>query len=582
MSRLRPSSPRSASRVLPALLAAGAVGAATFLLGADAPPAKKALTLEAVSGPFGAFAARRPGPSLAGREDVHLRRLRRVREGCEERPLGGGRRHGEEDEAPRRDPSRRRRPGGQAADAPRGRSRLEPEGDARSSRRERTTSGSTSSGRRPPAASRTTPPRRGTRPSPPTGRASPSSRGTTSGPSTSRPGRRPASRRTGSATVLNGTLDWVYEEELAHRNGGRSFEWSPDSTAIAYLRLDQSRVPEYPIVDFLPTNGKLAPQRYPCPGRPERGPVGPRRHGDRPGREARGGGQPRPGGARQPRPELHRGREAAVSFTKMDRSQTSIDASLLSARRDDPQAPPDGDRPGLDQLARAAALPPRRVGVPVAVGAERLPPLLPVRDGRDAPGRRDEGTVDDRPATTRSTPGAGRSSSSATGADPRERHVYRVRLDGTGLTRLTSEKGTHQASSCARRALLLDTFSSVDLPPSDVLRGRDGTRGPGRLRARRAWLADYALATDRAGLLHGRGRDPLLHAARQARRLRPIEEVPGRRLRLRRAARSGGQERGRVLRSAFDQLLRVEGASSSARWTTAAPGGAGTRSSHRS
>ncbi|HMM34748.1 MAG TPA: DPP IV N-terminal domain-containing protein, partial [Thermoanaerobaculia bacterium] len=36
----------------------------------------------------------------------------------------------------------------------------------------------------------------------------------------------------GSATVLNGRLDWVYEEELAGRNGGRAYEWAPDSSAI--------------------------------------------------------------------------------------------------------------------------------------------------------------------------------------------------------------------------------------------------------------------------------------------------------------------------------------------------------------
>ena len=39
----------------------------------------------------------------------------------------------------------------------------------------------------------------------------------------------------GSDTLINGTFDWVYEEELFLRNG---FRWSPDSQLIAYWQLD--------------------------------------------------------------------------------------------------------------------------------------------------------------------------------------------------------------------------------------------------------------------------------------------------------------------------------------------------------
>jgi len=55
----------------------------------------------------------------------------------------------------------------------------------------------------------------------------------------------------GSDNLLNGKLDWVYEEELASRSG-QAFLWSPDSKKVAYLQLDQSRVPTFPIVDFVP------------------------------------------------------------------------------------------------------------------------------------------------------------------------------------------------------------------------------------------------------------------------------------------------------------------------------------------
>ncbi len=43
----------------------------------------------------------------------------------------------------------------------------------------------------------------------------------------------------GSATTINGTSDWVYEEELGVRDG---FRWSPDSRRIAYWQFDTTGV----------------------------------------------------------------------------------------------------------------------------------------------------------------------------------------------------------------------------------------------------------------------------------------------------------------------------------------------------
>ena len=50
----------------------------------------------------------------------------------------------------------------------------------------------------------------------------------------------------GSATLINGTFDWVYEEELHLRNG---FRWSPDSQSIAYWHLDSAGVKEHHITN---------------------------------------------------------------------------------------------------------------------------------------------------------------------------------------------------------------------------------------------------------------------------------------------------------------------------------------------
>ena len=101
----------------------------------------------------------------------------------------------------------------------------------------------------------------------PTAAGWPSSAAATSSSSTWRPAGKPGSPQGGSETLLNGKLDWVYEEELASRSG-QAFVWSPDSKAIAYLQLDQTRVPTFPIVDFLPVRNEVEWQRYPKAGAP--------------------------------------------------------------------------------------------------------------------------------------------------------------------------------------------------------------------------------------------------------------------------------------------------------------------------
>ena len=46
----------------------------------------------------------------------------------------------------------------------------------------------------------------------------------------------------GTKRLINGTFDWVYEEEFDCRDG---FRWSPDSHAIAYWQLDASKIKNY-------------------------------------------------------------------------------------------------------------------------------------------------------------------------------------------------------------------------------------------------------------------------------------------------------------------------------------------------
>jgi dipeptidyl-peptidase-4 len=71
--------------------------------------------------------------------------------------------------------------------------------------------------------------------------------------------------RDGSDTLLNGTLSWVYWEELFNRSD-RGYVWSPDSSAIAYLQSDESGVGEMHYVDFEPYLPRLITQRHAKPG----------------------------------------------------------------------------------------------------------------------------------------------------------------------------------------------------------------------------------------------------------------------------------------------------------------------------
>lgn len=67
----------------------------------------------------------------------------------------------------------------------------------------------------------------------------------------------------GGENIINGTTDWVYEEELDLRD---AFRWSPDGSRIAYWRFDQSPVRTYWLVDHLPLYPELTGIRYPKAG----------------------------------------------------------------------------------------------------------------------------------------------------------------------------------------------------------------------------------------------------------------------------------------------------------------------------
>lgn len=66
---------------------------------------------------------------------------------------------------------------------------------------------------------------------------------------------------TGTASLFNGVPDWVYEEEVFGND--YSLWWSPDSSKIAFLRLDETAVDEYHFPIYNPTDDAHSVIPYP-------------------------------------------------------------------------------------------------------------------------------------------------------------------------------------------------------------------------------------------------------------------------------------------------------------------------------
>jgi len=67
----------------------------------------------------------------------------------------------------------------------------------------------------------------------------------------------------GTEEVRKGELDWVYPEELDLKT---AYWWSPDSTKIAFLQMDERKVSKYHLVDFTSYEGEAEEERYPVAG----------------------------------------------------------------------------------------------------------------------------------------------------------------------------------------------------------------------------------------------------------------------------------------------------------------------------
>ncbi len=328
----------------------------------------------------------------------------------------------------------------------------------------------------------------------------------------------------GSETLLNGRLDCVYEEELASRSA-QAFVWSPDSRAIAYLQVDQARVPTFPIVDFLPVRNEVFWQRYPKAGMANAvvrlGVVGI-------------GGNGLAGPERlvslQPDdlyllPQLGWTPDSRqVAYQQLNRAQNELELRLLPVPSG-PGEPLGTPRAVLSERSQTWL---NTFGAPRFLKDGRRFLWLSERDGFahvylcDLEGAcravtRGPWVVDAQVSFTGMGGGlvlderSGFLYFTATEKDPRERHLYRVRLDGTGRTRLTREDGTHRVLVAPDGRFYADSWSDTATPPRVWLTTQDGTRRhlieenahPPLLDFERASL-EWALLTAKDGTpLHG-------------------------------------------------------------------------------
>jgi dipeptidyl-peptidase 4 len=77
---------------------------------------------------------------------------------------------------------------------------------------------------------------------------------------------RRALTKDGTRHLINGTFDWVYEEEFGCRDG---FRWSPDSKSIAYWQIDANKIRDFLMIDNTDSLYSFTvPVEYPLAGEP--------------------------------------------------------------------------------------------------------------------------------------------------------------------------------------------------------------------------------------------------------------------------------------------------------------------------
>jgi len=285
----------------------------------------------------------------------------------------------------------------------------------------------------------------------------------------------------GSPTLLNGTLSWVYWEEVHGREDIATW-WAPDASALAFLQTDQSMVSEALFPGFDPEEHNVERQRYPRAGRTNP--------------EVRLGVVELADGAvtwvdlGQPRPEYvvrvqWLPDSAALAVQTLDRAQQRLELRLVDRQTgastvvltetSSTWVSPVDDLRFLDGASRFLWSSERE-------GFRRL--AIHRRDGTPLRALSPP-TVALRPSS-----GLGHVKGSVVAVDeaggwvyytaveglPVAPALYRSRLEGVGSQRVSTEVGTHRVGFDRDARHYLDRFATVSSPPGLFLHRSDGER----------------------------------------------------------------------------------------------------------
>jgi dipeptidyl-peptidase 4 len=284
-------------------------------------------------------------------------------------------------------------------------------------------------------------------------------------------GRERALTTGGGPKLLHGKLDWVYQEEIYGRGDFRAYWWSPDSRRIAFLQLDEEGVPEATVIDHVAVRQELEVTPYPQPGDPNPKVAV--------GVVAAAGGE-------AVWVDLSRSRPsdpvvvgvgwtpdaAKVVIQVQDREQTWLDLDLAD--------PATGAVTTLFRDRSAAFIEAGEKPTYLADGSFLWPTMRSgwkhlyhyAADGKllaeVTPG---EWEID-RLAAVDEKRGVVYVTSNRDAAPGRQ--IYRIGLDGTGLTPISRRAGTHLPIFSPDGALYLDRWSDVTTPTQVRLHDADG------------------------------------------------------------------------------------------------------------
>jgi dipeptidyl-peptidase-4 len=290
----------------------------------------------------------------------------------------------------------------------------------------------------------------------------------------------------GTEEIRKGELDWVYPEELDIKT---AYWWAPDSSAIAYLEMDERKVSQYPLVDFSSPSGEAEMERYPTAGGANpvvRVFVVPLN------------GEPRAMdiGAETdiyiPRVNwLIDSKQLAIE--RLNRTQTKLDLLIADAPTGKTRVALSENDPNWINISDDLYF--LKDGKRFLWSSERsgyrhlyLHDLEGKQLAQLTKGEWEVSAVDSIDETK------GLVYFSAAEKSPLERHLYRVALDGTGFARLTKDAGTHAAVFAPTATAFYDTYSNAATPQRQDLYRADGSHIATINENKVAELASYHLS----------------------------------------------------------------------------------------